>query len=168
MRSRSRCEALRLYGDNRFVLRGQRRGDDYGSYAARSEDCEPEPLRAGESSVGRDFAEHASRAWAAAGDCAAGDRDWARGQSLSLGRGHVVDDAVCQLWGEGRNKLPLVLVEDVARGLVAAMEKPGIEGRSFNLVADPCLSAQEYLDELGPRGEDEGSALSHADSCASI
>jgi predicted dehydrogenase/nucleoside-diphosphate-sugar epimerase len=57
-------------------------------------------------------------------------------------------DAVCQTWGNGKNKLPLVLVEDVVRGLIAAMEKPGIEGRSFNLVADPCLSAQDYLDEL--------------------
>jgi nucleoside-diphosphate-sugar epimerase/predicted dehydrogenase len=57
-------------------------------------------------------------------------------------------DAVCQTWGSGKNKLPLVLVEDVAQGLIAAMEKPGMEGRSFNLVGDPCLSAQEYLDEL--------------------
>jgi nucleoside-diphosphate-sugar epimerase len=40
------------------------------------------------------------------------------------------------------------LVEDVAAGLVAAMDTPGIEGRSFNLVGDPCLTAQEYLDEL--------------------
>jgi len=61
-------------------------------------------------------------------------------------------DAVCQIWGEGTNKLPLVLVEDVAAGLIAAMEKPGIEGRQFNLVADPCLSAQEYLDELDRAG----------------
>ena len=57
-------------------------------------------------------------------------------------------DAVCQTWGSGKNKLPLVLAEDVARGLIAAMAKPGIEGKSFNLVGDPCLSAQEYLDEL--------------------
>jgi predicted dehydrogenase/nucleoside-diphosphate-sugar epimerase len=57
-------------------------------------------------------------------------------------------DAICQMWGSGRNKLPLVLAEDVARGLVAALEKPGIEGQSFNLVADPCLSAREYIDEI--------------------
>jgi nucleoside-diphosphate-sugar epimerase len=57
-------------------------------------------------------------------------------------------DAVCQTWGPGRNKLPLVLVEDVALGLIAAIDTPGIEGRSFNLVGDPCMSAQEYLDEL--------------------
>jgi predicted dehydrogenase/nucleoside-diphosphate-sugar epimerase len=57
-------------------------------------------------------------------------------------------DAVCQTWGDGKNKLPLVLVEDVAQGVIAAIEKPGVEGKSFNLVADPCLSAQDYLDEL--------------------
>jgi nucleoside-diphosphate-sugar epimerase/predicted dehydrogenase len=57
-------------------------------------------------------------------------------------------DSVCELWGNGRQKLPIVLVEDVAKGLVAALDAPSIEGRSFNLVADPCLSAQEYLDAL--------------------
>ena len=62
------------------------------------------------------------------------------------------NDALCQVWGAGKNKLPLVLVEDVAAGLIAAMEKQGIEGRSFNLVGDPCLDAQEYLDELDRAG----------------
>jgi predicted dehydrogenase/nucleoside-diphosphate-sugar epimerase/glycosyltransferase involved in cell wall biosynthesis len=57
-------------------------------------------------------------------------------------------DSVCQIWGKGTNKLPLVLVDDVARALLAALETPGIEGQSFNLVGEPCLSAQEYLDEL--------------------
>lgn len=57
-------------------------------------------------------------------------------------------EAVCQTWGPGQNKLPLVLVEDVAAALIAAMDTPEIEGRSFNLVGEPCLSAQEYLDEL--------------------
>ena len=41
-----------------------------------------------------------------------------------------------------------MLVEDIARALLLARELPGLEGRSFNLVADPCLSAQEYLDEV--------------------
>ena len=61
-------------------------------------------------------------------------------------------DAVCQMWGDCRNKLPLVLVGDVARALIAAIEKPGIEGRSFNLVADPFLSSVEYLDALDRAG----------------
>ena len=74
------------------------------------------------------------------------------GSPFHWGVGMWWHDAVCQIWGNGMNKLPLVLVEDVARALIAAMEKPGIEGRSFNLVADPCLSAQEYLDELDRAG----------------
>jgi nucleoside-diphosphate-sugar epimerase len=62
------------------------------------------------------------------------------------------NDAVCQIWGDGKNKLALVLVEDVAAGLIAAMKTPGIEGRSFNLVGEPMLTAQEYLDELDRAG----------------
>ena len=55
---------------------------------------------------------------------------------------------VCQVWGDGRNKLPLVLVGDVASGILAGIERPGIEGESFNLVGDPLLCADEYLDEI--------------------
>jgi predicted dehydrogenase/nucleoside-diphosphate-sugar epimerase len=74
------------------------------------------------------------------------------GSPFHWGVGMWWHDAVCQIWGEGKNKLPLVLVEDVAKGLIAAMETRDIEGRSFNLVGDPCLSAQEYLDELDRAG----------------
>jgi predicted dehydrogenase/nucleoside-diphosphate-sugar epimerase len=74
------------------------------------------------------------------------------GSPLHWGVGMWWHDAVCQVWGAGANKLPLVLVEDVARGLTAAIDTPGIEGRSFNLVADACLSAEEYLDELDRAG----------------
>ena len=70
------------------------------------------------------------------------------GSPFHWGVGMWWHDAVCQVWGQGNNKLPLVLVEDVARGLIAAIDTPSIEGRDFNLVAEPCLSAQEYLDEL--------------------
>jgi predicted dehydrogenase/nucleoside-diphosphate-sugar epimerase len=75
------------------------------------------------------------------------------GSPFHWGVGMWWHDAVCQIWGEGRNKLPLVLVEDVASGLIAAIDTPEIEGRSFNLVADRFtnahgLSAQEYLNEL--------------------
>ncbi|MDR3753886.1 MAG: NAD(P)-dependent oxidoreductase, partial [Terracidiphilus sp.] len=84
------------------------------------------------------------------------------GNPFHWGVGMWRHDAVCQIWGRGNNKLPLVLVEDVARGLIAAMDTPAIEGRDFNLVADQItnaqvtnahgLSAQEYLDELGRAG----------------
>jgi predicted dehydrogenase/nucleoside-diphosphate-sugar epimerase len=70
------------------------------------------------------------------------------GSPFHWGIGMWWSDAVCQLWGKGTNKLPLVLVEDVARALIAALQTPGIEGRSFNLSGDPLLTAHEYLDEL--------------------
>ncbi|MFP5204287.1 MAG: NAD-dependent epimerase/dehydratase family protein [Acidobacteriota bacterium] len=74
------------------------------------------------------------------------------GSPFHWGVGMWWHDAVCQTWGNGDGKLPLVLVDDVARALAAAIDTPSIEGRSFNLVADPCLSAQEYLDELDRAG----------------
>jgi len=57
-------------------------------------------------------------------------------------------NAVCQIWGQGRNPLPFVLVEDVARALVAAVDIPKIEGDSFNLVAETDLTAFDYLEAL--------------------
>ena len=75
------------------------------------------------------------------------------GSPFHWGVGRWWSDAVCEIWGEGRNKLPLVLVEDVAAALIRTMQADGIEGQSFNLVADPFLSAQEYLDELDRAGK---------------
>ena len=72
-----------------------------------------------------------------------------RGSSpFHWGVGMWWNDSVCQTWGSGENKLPLVLVSDVADALIAAQDAPGIEGQSFNLAGDACLSAREYLDEL--------------------
>ncbi len=72
-----------------------------------------------------------------------------RGASpLHWGVGMWSWNAVCQVWGKGRNPLPLVLVEDVARALIAALDRSGIEGKSFNLVADSRLSALDYLHAL--------------------
>jgi len=75
------------------------------------------------------------------------------GSPFHWGIGMWWSNAVCQIWGEGRNPLPLVLVEDVAQGLMAAMETPGIEGRSFNLAGDVRLTAHEYLDALDRAGK---------------
>ena len=44
--------------------------------------------------------------------------------------------------------LPLVLVQDVASALVTALDTPGIEGQSFNLVAESEITARDYLDAL--------------------
>ncbi len=70
------------------------------------------------------------------------------GSPFHWGVGMWWNNAVCQVWGDGENKLALVLVEDVAAALIAAMNAPGIEGESFNLVGPPLLTAQEYLDAL--------------------
>ena len=57
-------------------------------------------------------------------------------------------NAVCQIWGRGRNPLPFVLVEDVARALVSALHAEAIDGESFNLIAESRLSALDYLNAL--------------------
>ena len=74
------------------------------------------------------------------------------GSPFHWGVGMWWSDSVCQIWGEGNNKLALVLVEDVAAGLVAAMGTSAIEGQSFNLVGDPLLTAHQYLDALDKAG----------------
>jgi len=58
---------------------------------------------------------------------------------------------VCQVWGDGDNPLPFVLVSDVAEALLRGLSVPGIEGRSYNLIDAPLLSARDYLQELQRR-----------------
>jgi predicted dehydrogenase/nucleoside-diphosphate-sugar epimerase len=55
---------------------------------------------------------------------------------------------VVELWGRGENPLPLILVQDVAAALVAALEKPGIEGRVYNLSSPSLLTARQYIREI--------------------
>jgi predicted dehydrogenase/nucleoside-diphosphate-sugar epimerase len=69
------------------------------------------------------------------------------GSPFHWGVGRFSED-ICEVWGDGNNKLPLVLVSDVASALVNTIEVPAIEGRSFNLIDAPLLTAMEYLDEL--------------------
>jgi nucleoside-diphosphate-sugar epimerase len=69
------------------------------------------------------------------------------GTPFHWGVGRFSED-VCEVWGDGKHKLPFVLVEDVASALVQGLRIPKIEGCSFNLVDSPLLSAREYLDEL--------------------
>ena len=70
------------------------------------------------------------------------------GNPFHWGVGKWASPGVCQVWGEGRNPLPFVLVGDVATALVLAMRAPGIEGKCFNLVDQPLLSARDYISEL--------------------
>jgi predicted dehydrogenase/nucleoside-diphosphate-sugar epimerase len=55
---------------------------------------------------------------------------------------------VAHLWGDGRAPLPIVLVDDVADAMVAAMTAPDVAGRTFNLVGPPMLTARDYIAEL--------------------
>jgi predicted dehydrogenase len=64
------------------------------------------------------------------------------------GVGMFHSDSRVQYWGDGQNKLPLVLVDDVAQALLLALDKPGLEGRSFLLTDEPLLSAREYVDAV--------------------
>lgn len=67
------------------------------------------------------------------------------------GVGMFHSEAKVELWGDGRNALPFVLVGDVASALVLAWQTPGIEGQSFLLTDDPLLSARDYTDEVQAR-----------------
>lgn len=71
------------------------------------------------------------------------------------GVGMFESETRVQLWGEGKNKLPLVLVEDVAEALALASDAPAIEGQTFLLTDQPMLSARDYVDivskELGTK-----------------
>jgi predicted dehydrogenase/nucleoside-diphosphate-sugar epimerase len=75
------------------------------------------------------------------------------GSPFHWGIGMWSYNAVCQIWGDGRNPLPFVLVEDVAAALVTALDAPKIEGESFNLIAETDLNACDYLRALEDYGE---------------
>ena len=64
------------------------------------------------------------------------------------GVGTFLSDTRMQFWGDGRNKLPLVLVEDVANALVLAVDKPGIEGQVFLLTDEPLMSGRDYVEAV--------------------
>lgn len=68
-----------------------------------------------------------------------------------LGIAHFQSDTEVQYWGQGDNKLPLVLVDDVAEALVKAMEAPEAIGQTLLLTSPPLLSARDYIAEVGAR-----------------
>ena len=70
------------------------------------------------------------------------------GSPFHWGIGYWNFDRVCQFWGQGTNTVPVVLVEDVASGLVLSMETPSIAGQSFNFIGDVVLTGREYVEEL--------------------
>jgi predicted dehydrogenase/nucleoside-diphosphate-sugar epimerase len=70
------------------------------------------------------------------------------GPASHWGVGRFWNDASVDYWGNGRNMLPLVLVEDVVSALVKGMDVPGIEGKTFLLTDEPLLSARDYVAAL--------------------
>jgi len=62
------------------------------------------------------------------------------------GVGMFESETRVQLWGDGSNKLPFVLVDDVAEALALAVDAAAIEGQTFLLTDKPLLSAREYVD----------------------
>ncbi len=64
------------------------------------------------------------------------------------GVGMFVSDTRLKYWGDGTNKLPFVLVDDVAAALVLAMDKQGIDGQAFLLTDEPMLSARDYVEAV--------------------
>lgn len=70
------------------------------------------------------------------------------GDPRHWGVGMFTHGTVAKLWGKGDNKLPLVLVQDVAAALVAIERTPNINGETFNLIGDPIMNAHEYIEEL--------------------
>lgn len=64
-------------------------------------------------------------------------------QHWGIGRWHGA--GAVRIWGSGTNILPFVLIDDVAEALVLMMENEDAVGGSFNLVADPMMSARDYF-----------------------
>lgn len=55
---------------------------------------------------------------------------------------------ICEVWGDGTNRLPFVLVTDVATGLLRGIQAESGVGPAYNLIDIPLLSARDYLQEL--------------------
>lgn len=70
-------------------------------------------------------------------------------QHWGIGRWHGA--GAVRLWGDGRNPLPFVLVDDVSDGLIAMMETAAAAGEDFNLVGDPMFTGRDYFDAIHRR-----------------
>lgn len=72
----------------------------------------------------------------------------AGGSPFHPGLGTWPSATTCHPWSDGRHVLPFVLSDDCADAMALAMRAGGIAGHSFNLVGEPCLSGNGYLDAL--------------------
>jgi predicted dehydrogenase/nucleoside-diphosphate-sugar epimerase len=64
------------------------------------------------------------------------------------GLGMFNNEQHCIGWNAGRNKLPFVLVEDVAEAILLAARAGDIDGHCYNLVGDVRLNARDYIAAL--------------------
>lgn len=64
------------------------------------------------------------------------------------GVGMFQSETRVHFWGNGKNKLPFVLVEDVAEGLALGLDKEGIEGQVFLLTDEPMISGRDYVEAV--------------------
>jgi len=67
-------------------------------------------------------------------------------QHWGIGRWHGA--GAVKIWGDGRNILPFVLIEDVVDGLILMAHDPAAIGESFNLIGEPMLTARGYFDAI--------------------
>ena len=67
-------------------------------------------------------------------------------QHWGIGRWHGAGKV--RIWGNGRNLLPFVLIDDVCDGLIQAAKTPAAVGKSFNLVGEPMLTARDYFNAI--------------------
>ena len=72
----------------------------------------------------------------------------AGGPPEHLGVGHWPSPTRCVPWGAADYQLPFVLGSDVAKAMVSALMRPGLEGRAFNVSGDVTLRASEYVAAL--------------------
>lgn len=75
------------------------------------------------------------------------------GRLLHGGVGRWTAPTIMIAWGDGKNKMPFVLVQDVAAALALGLDAPGIEGKAFNLAGDVYLSAREFVGLIAERSK---------------
>lgn len=64
------------------------------------------------------------------------------------GLGFFNTEQHCIGWNAGKNPLPFVLVEDVARAILGAVRAHAVEGRCYNLAGDVRPTARAYIADL--------------------
>lgn len=67
-------------------------------------------------------------------------------QHWGIGRWHGA--GAVRIWGNGKNILPFVLIDDTSEGLIRMIEVDDAVGQSFNLVGEPMMSANDYFNAI--------------------